>query len=78
MESDGGARVDWNGEGSTAAGIGVEPVTWATTSDSEVAVIRGWGCAHWGVVTARQQSWVQQALAPIENSLESAGPDSWQ
>ena len=78
MESDGGERVERSAEGSIAAEAGVELVTWATTSDSEVAVVRGWGCAHCGVATARQQSWVQQPFAVIERSLVSADPESWQ
>jgi|ERR1700722_4193580 hypothetical protein len=78
MESDGGARVERSAEGSIAAEAGVELVTWATTSDSEVAVVRGWGCAHCGVATARQQSWVQQALAPMTAYAEFSEANSWQ
>ena len=70
--------MDWNSAETAAAESGWVPARRALIGCKKKAARRGCGQARWGVVTARQQSWVQPPGAPITGWLDSGVADSWQ
>ena len=70
--------MDWNAAETVAAESGWVPARRALIGCKKKAARRGCGQAHWAVVTARQQSWVQPPGAPITGWLDSGVADSWQ
>jgi hypothetical protein len=77
METWGGARVDCDAK-TTEAGLRTcDPATSGSTLLATIAVGDGCGCADWRVVTARQQSWLQQPGLPTVRRSDSELAEPW-
>jgi hypothetical protein len=72
METLGGARVDCDAKTSEAGVRTCDLAIRASTSPATIDAADGCGCADWDVVTARQQSRLQQAMLRIERWSDSA------
>jgi len=65
-EACGGARVDWDAKRSVAGVLAGDSAMRRATKCAPADPNDVCGCAHWEVVTARQQSWLQQAVLRTE------------
>jgi len=75
-QQEGGPRVKRDAKNSAEAGVACESIARATTGWVEAEPIRGWGCAQWEVVTAREQSPRQQPV--LRMTVSSDVVESWQ
>jgi hypothetical protein len=76
-EKRGGARVDCGAEDGARGVIEGDPATSPAMLCAKVAEDQACGLAHWVVVTARQQSWLQQLASRSTSCSNPAGDEPW-
>jgi hypothetical protein len=77
MEMRGGARVDRDAGESANGVLERDSATLPATSRPNAGTAQGCGLADRDVVTARQQSWLQQPEARTSNPADSEGAEPW-